>query len=179
MNRRQFLTTSILLLGAAGSCLSPVASAVMTSQGSRSLKLNNAHTGETLSVTYWAQGEYVTEGLVALNRLLRDFRANEVCAMDPGLFDLIYALRNQLPGREAITVYSGYRSPATNKKLRGASSGVAKKSYHMLGQALDFSIPGYRLSDQRKVAIALKAGGVGYYPESGFIHVDTGRIRRW
>ena len=179
MNRRQFINRSSLTLSAVGGLFSPVASASVSSQEGKSLSLSNIHTGEKVTATYWEHGEYLTDGMLELNRLLRDFRANEVCVMDPALFNILHGLRQQMPGSEPMKIISGYRSPATNEKLRNHSTGVAKKSYHMSGKALDFAIPGYSLADTRKAIIAMRSGGVGYYPGSGFLHVDTGPVRYW
>jgi len=145
----------------------------------RSLTLKNLHTGEALRATYWADGRYLGEELQVVNRVLRDHRTGEVHSMDPALLDLLYLLQQSVAVKGPYHVISGYRSPASNALLRSHSSGVARKSLHMQGKAIDIRLPGCRLAHLRKAALALKAGGVGYYPKSDFIHVDTGRVRRW
>ncbi|AMX03550.1 DUF882 domain-containing protein [Microbulbifer thermotolerans] len=146
---------------------------------SRTLKMRNLHTGERLSTAYWADGGYLSSGLKKFNRLLRDHRANEVTRMDPKLFDIVYKLKEKLNFNGEIEIISGYRSPATNEKLRAMGRGVARRSYHTRGMALDIRMPGVPLSKLRRAALDLKAGGVGYYPKSNFVHVDTGPVRRW
>jgi uncharacterized protein YcbK (DUF882 family) len=143
------------------------------------LAFENLHTGESLKTIYWAAGAYVPEALEDINYLLRDYRANEIKPIDPQLLDLLYALRARLETRRSIQVVSGYRTPATNAALRRHSSGVAKNSLHIRGKAVDLRLPGQRLSTLRRAAVSLKGGGVGYYPHSHFIHMDTGRIRYW
>ncbi|WP_221249863.1 YcbK family protein [Desulfuromonas versatilis] len=146
----------------------------------RTLSLYNIHTGETLrKAVYWAEGVYVPETLAEINHLLRDHRSNKVKKIDPRLCDLLFALRRRLEEKDPVHIISGYRSPETNAQLRKASSGVAKHSLHMEGKAADISLPGRDLGILRKAALGLKVGGVGYYPKSGFVHVDTGKVRSW
>jgi len=171
---------------ATGSALTALASPVIARpalpeqvEGERVLQLQSIHTGEKVSATYWADGHYITEEIAALDRVLRDHRRNEVHTMDHKLYDLIYSLQQQVDKQGAYQIISGYRSPATNAKLRSASGGVAKRSLHMQGRALDIRLPGIELKHLRKAALSLRAGGVGYYPNSNFIHVDTGRPRFW
>ncbi|WP_262528760.1 DUF882 domain-containing protein [Agrobacterium tumefaciens] len=149
----------------------------------RSLKLYFVHTGEKATITYKRNGRFDQAGLQKVNRLLRDWRRNESGRMDPRLLDIVWEIYKRSNTRNYIHVVSGYRSPATNAKLRGRSraTGVAKKSLHMQGKAMDFFIPGVKLSTLRRLAIQMQAGGVGYYPTSGspFIHVDVGGVRAW
>lgn len=145
----------------------------------RSLALTNLHTREALETCYFDGTKYVAKELSRLNHLCRDFRRNEVHPMDKRLFDHISQIQQELGVQAEVEIISGYRSPATNEALRGKSSGVAKKSYHMLGQAIDFRLDGVNLKRVRDVARELKFGGVGYYPGSNFIHVDTGPVRYW
>ena len=149
------------------------------SAGERILRLQNLHTGESLKATYWANGQYVAEEMAALNRVLRDHRSNETYNMDQRLFDILHMLQQQVDHNGAYHVISGYRSPATNASLHKNSNGVAKRSLHMQGRAIDIRLPGVELKQLRQAALDMKAGGVGYYPRSGFIHVDTGRTRFW
>ena len=146
---------------------------------SKTLAFNNLHTGEKLRTEFWAEGKFIPEALVQINRVLRDHRTNEVSAIDPTLLDLLHALQRNTGIRESFHVISGYRSPASNAKLRAHSGGVANRSLHMSGKAIDIALPGCNLADLHKAALSLRAGGVGYYPASGFVHVDTGRVRQW
>jgi uncharacterized protein YcbK (DUF882 family) len=145
----------------------------------RQLAFYNLHTGEKLSTTYWAEGEYIAQELHNLDYLLRDHRSGEVMAMDKNLLDLLYVLQQQVDKQGAYHVISGYRSPKTNAKLRQHSKGVAKRSLHMQGKAIDVRLPGVELKHLRQAALQLKSGGVGYYPKSNFVHIDTGRPRFW
>jgi uncharacterized protein YcbK (DUF882 family) len=145
----------------------------------RELTMFNTHTGERVQLCYFRDGQYSAEACQRLNRLLRDFRSGEVHPIDPKLYDLVYAVQTELGQRGQVEIISGYRSPATNEKLRKGSTGVAKRSLHMQGQALDIRLSGVDTARVRDAALALKAGGVGYYKKSDFIHVDTGRVRRW
>ncbi|MFY2508887.1 DUF882 domain-containing protein [Vibrio pectenicida] len=145
----------------------------------RTLALNNLHTGEALEACYFDGNNYVNHELARLDNICRDFRQNEVHQMDKNLFDLISSIQSELGVKTEVQIISGYRSPETNQALRSSSIGVAKKSYHMLGQAIDFRLDGVNLKQVRDVAMDFKVGGVGYYPQSDFIHIDTGPVRYW
>ena len=145
----------------------------------RALALYNIHTGERFQTVYWVEGRYIPEALQEINYILRDYRVNAVKPIDPRLLDLLYALRARLGARQPFHVVSGYRTPATNAMLRRHHRGVAKHSLHMRGKAVDIYLPGRSVATLRRVAMALRRGGVGYYPRSGFIHVDTGPVRYW
>lgn len=151
----------------------------LAASASRSLSFHNLHTGESLSVTYWAQGQYVEPALVETDILLRDFRTNETARIDVGLLDLLYGIRSTLDSSEPYHVISGYRSPATNAKLAANSNGVAKRSLHMRGMAVDVRLPGRDLGQLQQTAIAMQRGGVGLYTKSDFVHLDVGRPRSW
>jgi len=166
------------MVGGFASALAKPALAVTGAQV-RSLALNNLHTGERLKVDYWVEGDYVPDALESVNRVLRDFRTGSIYPIERSLLDLLSNLRQRLDSRAELHVISGYRSPVTNAKLHEASSGVAKNSLHMKGMAIDIRIPGCELSDLRRAALSLHAGGVGYYPKSNFVHVDVGRMRTW
>ncbi|MGD8907996.1 MAG: DUF882 domain-containing protein [Chromatiales bacterium] len=159
---------------------SPVLAAV-TPSPQRSLAFHHTHTGERAKITYWRDGDYLAEGLRAINRLLRDHRTGEQAEMDRGLIDTLYALSLRLCEPGEFQIISAYRSPKTNDMLRrkSKSGGVAKRSLHMLGRAIDIRVADCGLKQLRETAVSLKAGGVGYYPKSNFIHVDTGRVRYW
>lgn len=173
IQRRHFL---------AGAGLSLVLRApALANTGVRSLAFDNIHTGEKLRVDYWIDGAYQPEALDQVNHVLRDFRTGDSHPMAPGLLDLLVQLRRQLDTAEPLSVISGYRSPVTNAMLRGENlhSGVASKSLHMQGLAIDIRVPGRSLANVHDAALALRGGGVGYYPASDFVHMDVGRVRRW
>ena len=145
----------------------------------RQLSFYHTHTQRNLQVTYAIGGEYVDSALAEINVFLADFRNGEQLVIDPALLDLIYDVRESLGGSGAFEVISAYRSPATNEMLRSKSSGVAKNSQHLLGSAIDVRLRGVSTVALRDAAISLQRGGVGYYQSSDFVHIDTGRVRRW
>jgi uncharacterized protein YcbK (DUF882 family) len=145
----------------------------------RSLSLVSTHTAERLSVCYFANGSYLPTALEQLNHLLRDHRTGDLAPIDPRLFDQLHALARGAGCEPQFEIISGYRSPATNAKLRAASSGVARHSMHMDGRAMDVRLAGTSCSKLRDLALAMGAGGVGYYGKSDFVHLDTGRVRAW
>ena len=145
----------------------------------RFLDIYNTHTDERLKVVYWANGTYISKAFVQVNQILRDHRTNEVTTIAPELIDFLYLIGKAVEARYPFHIVSGYRSPATNAMLRGQSKQVAKYSRHIKGQAVDFYLPRRDLAVVRRAAVAAKRGGVGYYPQSNFIHVDTGRVRTW
>ncbi|MGH7934947.1 MAG: YcbK family protein [Candidatus Binataceae bacterium] len=148
-------------------------------QGARPLSMYNPHTGESLNTVYWENGDYVPGALSEVNYFFRDFRANQVIDIDPHLLDLLYDIRTRLDTNHPFTLISGYRTAATNAWLASFKEGVARHSMHTQGQASDINLPGRQLSMVERVALALRGGGVGYYPHSDFVHVDTGRVRHW
>ena len=145
----------------------------------RSVLLHHCHTGETLRSVYFAEGRYQKDELRAATHHLRDWRDNTQLPVDPNLLDLLWSLRAALGSKEPIQVFCGYRSPETNAMLRRTRGGAARHSLHMRAMAVDLRIEGRPLRQVRRAAMALKAGGVGYYPRSGFVHVDTGDVRYW
>jgi uncharacterized protein YcbK (DUF882 family) len=145
----------------------------------RRLRFLHLHTYERLETDYWSYGDYVNAQLGAVNRVLRDWRTGDVYPIDPALLDLLHDLSAATGTAEPYHVICGYRSPATNEMLRRTSSGVASSSLHLKGQAIDIRLPDVPIGRLRDVAIAMKRGGVGYYPGSDFVHVDTGRVRTW
>jgi uncharacterized protein YcbK (DUF882 family) len=176
LSRRGFISG---LVSAAGLlAASPVVASVVPSV-QRSLAFYHTHTGERAEIVYWRDGEYLTDQLHALNWLLRDHRTGEQTQMDRSLLDLLYALKLSLGEPGEFEIISAYRSPKTNQMLQSNTSGVAKRSLHMQGKAIDIRICSCDLERLRRCAVSLKAGGVGYYPKSNFIHVDTGRVRYW
>lgn len=145
----------------------------------KKLSFLNLHTGERTRATFWANGRYIPEGLRAINHVLRDHRTNERATIDPYLFDFLHQLQYRLRTNQEFHVVSAYRSPRTNAMLAEQSGGVAKNSLHTHGKAIDIRLPGRKLSDLRSAALSLQMGGVGYYPSSNFIHLDSGRVRFW
>jgi uncharacterized protein YcbK (DUF882 family) len=181
LTRRRFLrigalaAASLTVPGVAGAGLRIAAADAEP----RRLKFYNLHTDERLDAEYFAGGRYLPDALDAIDHILRDFRRNEVKAIDPHLLDLLHALNGRLDTTEPFDVISGYRSPLTNAMLHANSEGVAAHSLHIEGKAIDIRVPGRDLATLHKVALAMRAGGVGYYPRSDFVHVDTGRVRQW
>ena len=176
-NRRKLLALGGVALGAA--LLPSQAFASLSTSRPRILTLHNLNTGENIKTEFFNGKSYNKDELARLNYFFRDYRANKVKRMDPHLFDQLYRLQLMLETTKPVQLVSGYRAPVTNNNLRAHTKGVAKNSYHMQGRAMDFHIDGIALSKVHKAALALKAGGVGYYPHSNFVHIDTGPVRHW
>jgi len=145
----------------------------------RALSFQNPHTGERLSLTYFEKGRYLTDALNEINFLLRDHRTDEVHAIDPALLDQLYDLKQMLALQQPFDIICGYRSPMTNARLHAERSGVANNSFHIYGRAVDIRIQRYDLRRIHNAALAMHRGGVGYYPNSNFVHLDTGTFRTW
>jgi uncharacterized protein YcbK (DUF882 family) len=141
--------------------------------------LHNLHTGETLDAVYWEAGKYVPDALAEAMRVMRDWRNGQEHAIDPRLFDLLHALQAKLEVNRPFQLISGYRSAATNAALHAESGEVAAHSQHLLGKASDIRIEGVELANLHRAALSLKAGGVGFYPVSNFVHVDVAAVRQW
>ena len=141
--------------------------------------LDNLHTGETFNEVYYANGSYIPDALAEATRVMRDWRTGDEHFIDPGLFDALSAIRGRLETGAPYQIISGYRSPRTNAMLHAKSHGVAENSQHLLGKAIDIRVEGVELRHLKNAALDLGAGGVGYYPASNFVHVDTGRVRQW
>jgi uncharacterized protein YcbK (DUF882 family) len=157
-----------------------VPSAALAAVTPRVLTFAHLHTAERLTVEYSDGLRYLPDALGEINQLLRDFRTGEVHAIDPRLLDLLHTLHGAAGSRRPFEIISGYRSPQTNSMLqRTGGGGVASSSLHMRGQAIDLRLPDVPLASLRDAAWSLSRGGVGYYPNSNFVHVDTGRVRRW
>lgn len=148
-------------------------------KGERALAFDNLHTGERLHAVYWSDGRYLASGRKEINWVLRDFRTDQVHPIDPAVLDLLHALQNRLECRGPFEVISGYRSPATNAMLAATTEGVARHSLHMQGQAIDIRLAHVPLVTLHRAAVSLRAGGVGLYRASDFVHVDVGRVRYW
>jgi uncharacterized protein YcbK (DUF882 family) len=177
LSRRSFLAAG--LGAAAAACLVSPVEAAVRALPERSLHLYNTHTGEWLKTVYWAEGRYLPKALSQVNRVLRDHRSGEARPMDPRLLDLMVAVHRKFGYKGAIHIISGYRSPHTNAMLASATDGVAHGSLHMSGKAVDIRLPGQSTKVIGRAAKSLRAGGVGTYPASNFVHIDTGRFRTW
>lgn len=176
VTRRQM----VLATGALTLCGAPAtAFASVIEERERRLDCINIRTGEELSVTYWLGGSYLPDALGRISHLLRDIPTGEVKPIDPHLIDLLFAVRRSLRSAAPFAVISGYRTPRTNQMLARRRAGVARRSLHMHGQAVDLLLPGRPLEDVAATALAFRAGGVGYYPASNFVHLDVGPVRRW
>lgn len=145
----------------------------------RDVSLSHLHTGESLSVEYVQRNEYVPDALLAIDQVLRDHYNGAVHPIDPKLIDILHAVARETGTRSPFRVISGYRSPETNDKLRRRGGGVARNSMHLVGKAIDIRLDDVDSAEIRDVGLALKRGGVGYYRKSDFVHLDTGRVRRW
>jgi uncharacterized protein YcbK (DUF882 family) len=144
------------------------------------LRLYNTHTGERLEIVFRRGEQYIPGALAKLDYLLRDHNTGDVRHFDPRLYDILADLTASVghPNGE-INIVCGYRTPSTNESLRAHTTGVAKNSLHIQAEAIDLRMPGVDTLTLRRAALALRRGGVGYYPHSDFIHVDTGRVRQW
>ena len=174
-SRRRFLTA----LAASPLALVARPAGAAVTAASRELRFSHLHTGERLTVEYFQAGHYHPDALEAVNHLLRDFRTGDVHVNEPALLDVLHAVRGRVASHRPFEVISGYRSPHTNAALRQQSEGVAARSLHMSGRAIDIRLGDVPLATVRRSALALGAGGVGYYPASNFVHLDTGRVRAW
>jgi len=173
LHRRRFLSAGAGLGAVLG------ASSRADATNARVLSFDNLHTGERLSAAYWANGTLIDRNCRKIDWILRDFRSGDVAVISPRLLDLLFRLRQRLGTDAPFEVISGYRSPHTNAALVRASTGVATRSLHMKGMAIDIRIPGLKLTRVRDEARKLAMGGVGFYPKSDFVHVDVGRVRTW
>jgi uncharacterized protein YcbK (DUF882 family) len=176
--RRAALKMGLGLVAAAALPV-PAWARVLAKSPSRELSLINLHTGEHLKAEYFHNGKYVPSAMRAVSVLLRDHHNNKVHPIDPHLLDLAHVIHGNVRSNQPIHVVCGYRSPETNAMMHEVSAGVAVHSMHIQGKAIDLRLPGTRLSSLRKAALALRRGGVGYYPEDDFVHIDTGAVRHW
>jgi uncharacterized protein YcbK (DUF882 family) len=171
-----------LLSGLAGGCFAeePAQPAPPPAAEERALKLWNTHTNATVDVVFKRGSEFDTAALEKLNAVLIDQRSGKTTDMDPGLFDQLYELARACEVPADFEIISGYRAPESNAKMAAApGSGVAKKSLHMQGRAIDVRLRKCATTKLRDLALAAKKGGVGYYERSDFVHVDTGSFRTW
>jgi uncharacterized protein YcbK (DUF882 family) len=173
MDRRAFLRSGTAVLAAA-----PAAALARPSE-CRSLAFVHTHTGETLSCRYFADGRYDPQTLARVSHFLRDVRTGDVHPIDPGVLDILFALRTRADRDDPFHVICGYRSPHTNALLRSRSEGVSAHSLHVEGRAIDVRLPGFPTRKLQEIALGMRRGGVGYYAASDFVHLDTGRVRFW
>ncbi len=145
----------------------------------RRIALRNLHTDEHLDIEYCRGGAYVPQALCAIESCLRDFRTGDRHPIDPRLMDALVDVAQTLRVEPVFSVICGYRSPQTNAMLHEHSAGVAQRSLHMDGRAIDVRIRGVDCADLAAQALDLKRGGVGYYRASDFVHLDTGPVRTW
>ena len=177
--RRRFLRMGAQSLLAVSAVAAPALALAVTGDA-RSLSLAHTHTSERIALVYALGEQFVPQALSHLNHFLRDHYSGEIGLIDPLLFDLLHRVRQELGVEQPFHVISGYRSATTNDTLRNTrGGGVARHSLHMDGKAIDVRLPGVPLADLRDAALALRRGGVGFYPKEQFVHVDTGRVRSW
>ncbi|WLI89596.1 DUF882 domain-containing protein [Massilia sp. R2A-15] len=178
-HRRSFLKSSAMLASALTvPAIGRAADLAMPNE--RTLRMYNTHTGESLKSTFWAEGKFIPDAMADINKLLRDHRNNKIAEMDPKLLFLLDQVSRQVAGSHGVVhIISGYRSPESNQLLHETTNGVAKHSMHLDGKAIDVRMPGTDLAMLHKAALHAGGGGVGYYPDSQFVHMDTGRLRHW
>ena len=176
VRRRAVLGAGIAAVGFAAA---PVWAHSIPADAPRRLRFLHRHTHETVDVVYWDGGWYLPDALREVNRILRDFRTGEVRKIDVKLLDMLSRVHAWLGAKHPYHVFSAYRSPETNAKLRQAGTAVAINSLHMAGMAIDLRLPGRSLRALRRAAVGEHGGGVGYYPSRGFVHIDVGRVRYW
>ncbi|MCI5050044.1 MAG: DUF882 domain-containing protein [Rickettsiales bacterium] len=184
LSRRQFLqgsaaaATSLVIAPSAMATYQITPYAFSEASKKKTLSFYHTHTGESLETVFY-DGGLVRDGLVKANRILRDHRSGDVIEMDSELLFTLHDIKEQLGTDEPFHIISGYRSPKTNAMLRSKGKGVAKKSFHMRGMAIDIRVPGIKTSGIRDLAKEMQRGGVGYYSSSDFVHLDTGPARFW
>lgn len=139
----------------------------------------SGRTGERLDTIYWIEGEYIGEAVREINLFMRDWRNGKAIQMDTRTIDIMAAAHNLIETNQPYMLLSGYRSPETNAMLRSQSSGVARNSLHMRGQAADLRVDGRSVGQVSRAAAACRAGGVGRYSGSNFVHMDCGQVRTW
>ncbi len=178
--RRRFIAAALAALPVARVALSvPADAGTEDGSGKRWIELKSIHTNEVVSVAFQDAQGFVAGALAKLQHLLRDHRTGEEHEMDSGLYVQLSDLAHAAQREPRYEVISGYRSPATNAKLHAEGRGVAEHSLHMQGRAMDVRLRGCDLVALRDLALAAKRGGVGYYPHSNFVHIDTGKVRTW
>jgi uncharacterized protein YcbK (DUF882 family) len=182
MLERRMTTRRAVLAGAGAAAMTaamPAAMPAIAATRPDRLSLHNLHTDETLDVVFRSGNDYDRQALAALDQILRDWRQDEILPIDPQLYDMMAAIAARIGQPPRYGIISGYRSPKTNEMLRRNGGGAAKRSLHMVGQAIDLRLEGTGLTTLRQAAIELGQGGVGFYSRSGFVHIDTGDVRSW
>jgi len=179
VSRRRFCRNTGIALAAAAALPFWATDLIASDLAFREIALSHLHTGESLSIEYVQRNQYVPDALLAIDHVLRDHHNDAVHSIDPELIDILHAVARQTGTRSPFRVISGYRSPETNEKLRRRGGGVARNSMHLEGKAIDIRLDDVDTTEIRDVGLALKRGGVGYYRKSDFVHLDTGRVRRW
>ncbi len=178
VTRRQMLT----MAGGMGAALfaAPVLAHIPTpTPPEKRLRFHNLHTGERLETVYWARGSDRPSALIDIDHILRDWRTGDVTRIDRDLLDLLHDLSHRSGSQAPIQVISGYRTARTNAMLMNTSTAVAQNSFHVRAKAIDIRIADVPLSELRRIARRMQRGGVGYYPRSNFVHIDTGPVRSW
>jgi len=180
IGRRTFLGSLILGASAIATPSWAATPALVTGKGNfRALALDNERTSEWMNTVYWADGEYIPDAMESLNYILRDWRQEKEIQMDPTAIDILSAAKRLLETDEPFRIVSGYRTPETNRMLRKRSRGVAKNSYHIKGMAIDVALKSRSVAQIARAGHALRAGGVGIYTRSNFVHLDSGPVRSW
>ena len=194
-SRRNFLRTSLTAMAGVAVCAATLSAAedaeaaefvrrteILAGEfggGPRRLSFRNTHTGEDLTTTFWHGGSYEQAALDEINYILRDFRTGDIHPINKGLLNLLSVLKQKMSTSQPVNIISGYRSPRTNSMLRTRSEGVARRSFHLRGMAIDLRLPGLSTAGIARTARSLSVGGVGYYDDSDFVHVDVGPVRTW
>lgn len=180
-SRRDVLKMAGVLTGSVGflSCGLIKPAFAITDEGAHRISFRHNRTGESFNGVYRVGNKYLPEAFDQISYILRDARNNEVFPIDPRTVDIMYVLQRMLDTNQPFQVLSGYRSPRTNALLARASYGVARNSLHMTGQAIDIRMEGASSRRIKNYATDLHAGGVGYYPHSDFVHIDSGNFRTW
>ncbi len=176
MNRRTFLGRAMALaplLVLSSPCT------LLARLEERKLSFYHTHTFKELSLVYFRNGRYIPKALNKINHFLKDFRTGDIHPIDVALLDLLHDIRKAAGSKHFFEVISGYRSPQTNSMLQDSSNGVASHSLHMMGKAIDIRLPSFNTGRLHQIALGFQRGGVGFYPQSDFIHVDTGTVRFW
>ena len=179
MSRRALLGAFAATAVAAAPTFSNAAGFLRGSGDIRRLKMYSGRTGEHLDMIYWIEGEYIKDAVKEIHYFMRDWRTDQVKAIDTRTIDIMAAAHNLMDVTEPYLLLSGYRSPKTNAMLRARSRGVAKNSLHMQGQAADLRLGSRSVRQMARAAEACHAGGVGKYSRSNFVHMDCGPVRSW
>ncbi|WP_425039318.1 YcbK family protein [Primorskyibacter sp. S187A] len=179
LSRRHLLGAFAATMVTAAPTFSKAAGFLRGAGDIRSISMYSGRTGERINMIYWIEGDYLKESVAEVNRFMRDWRTNDVKTMDLRTIDIMAAAHNLLDTNEPYMLLSGYRSPKTNAMLRSRSRGVAKNSLHLKGQAADLRVNGRSVGQVSRAAASCRAGGVGRYSGSNFVHMDCGPVRTW